>query len=161
MASLFIHGGDDIGCEVNDALEILRGQVQQVAQAGRNSLEVPDVGYRSGQLNVAHALTANLRLGHLNATALTDDALVADALVLTTSALPVTGGAEDALAEEAVLLRLQGAVVNGLRLFDLALGPATNIVCGGQTDAELVEEIYVKHVMSPFHPRCRGIDGFV
>ena len=24
---------------------------------------------------------------------------------------------------------------------------------GGQTDAELVEEIYVKHVMSPFHPR--------
>ena len=161
VASLFIHGGDDIGGEVNDALEVLRSQVQQVAQAGRNALEVPDVGHRSGQLNVAHALTTNLGLGHLNATALTNDALVADALVLTTSALPVTGGAEDALAEEAVLLRLQGAVVNGLRLFDLALGPATNIVCGGQTDAELVEEIYVKHVMSPFHPRCRGIDGFV
>ena len=106
VASLFINGGDDVGSEVDDALKVLRSQVQQVAQAGRNALEVPDVGYRSGQLNVAHALTAHLGLGDLNAATLTDDALVADALVLTTSTLPVTGRSENALAEQAVLFRL-------------------------------------------------------
>ena len=153
VASLFINGGDDVGSEVDDALKVLRSQVQQVAQAGRNALEVPDVGYRSGQLDVAHALTTHLGLGDLNAATLTDDALVADALVLTTSTLPVTGRSENALAEQAVLFRLQRAVVNGLGLFNLALRPATDIVSSGQTDAELVEEIYVKHVMSPFHPR--------
>ena len=153
MASLFINGGDDVGSEVDDALKVLRCQVQQVAQAGRNALEVPDVGDRSGQLDVAHALTTHLGLGDLNAATLTDDALVTHALVLTTSTLPVTGRSENALAEQAVLFRLQRAVVNGLGLFNLALRPATDIVSSGQTDAELVEEIYVKHVMSPFHPR--------
>ncbi len=33
-----------------------------------------NVGYRSGELDVAHALTANLGLGDLDAAALTDDA---------------------------------------------------------------------------------------
>lgn len=109
------------------------------------------MGDGRSQFDVAHAFTANLGLGHLNATALTDDALVTDTLVLTASALPVAGWAENSLAEEAVLLRLQGAVVDGLRLFDLAFGPTTNVVGSSQADAELVEEVDVDHV-TPFPP---------
>ena len=58
-----------------------------------------------GQLDVAHALAAHLGARHLDAALVADDALVADALVLAAVALPVLGGTEDVLAEEAVLLR--------------------------------------------------------
>src|SRR5690606_18248164 len=60
-------------------------------------------------------------------------------LVLAASALPVTAGSEYLLAEEAVLLGLQRAVVDGLGLLDLAERPAANIVSGRQTDLKLVE----------------------
>jgi hypothetical protein len=81
------------------------------------------VGHGSGELDVAHALAADLRAGHLDAAALADDALEAHALVLAAVALPVPGGTEDLLAEEAVTLRLQRAVVDGLRLLDLTVAP--------------------------------------
>src|SRR4029077_4219895 len=50
-------------------------------------------------------------------------AAVTDALVLAAVALPVLHGAEDALAEQAVALRLEGPVVDGLGLGDLAPRP--------------------------------------
>src|SRR5690606_14559147 len=83
----------------------------------------------------------------LHATALTDDALEADALVLATGAFPVAGRTEDLLAEEPVLLRLQGAVVDGLGLLDLAVRPVADVVRGGETDAQLVEEVDVEHLV--------------
>ena len=70
-----------------------------------------------GQFDVAHALAADLRLGDLDAAAVADLALIADALVLTAVALPVLRRSKDALAVQAVALRLQGAVVDGLRPF--------------------------------------------
>ena len=148
VARFLVDGGDDVRREVDDLLEILRRQVQQVAQARRNALEVPDVRDRRGQLDVAHALTADLRLGHLDAAALADDALEADALVLAAGALPVAGGAEDALAEEAVLLRLERAVVDRLGLLDLAPRPAADVVGGGEPDPELVKVVDVEHLLS-------------
>ena len=143
VACFLINAGDDVRSEVDDAFQVLRRQVQQVAQAGGHTLEVPDVGHGCSEFNVAHALTAHLGLGDFHTTALTNDALVTDALVFATSTFPVAGGAENTLAEEAVLFGLQGSVVDGLRLFNLALGPATNVVGGGESDAELVEEVDV------------------
>jgi hypothetical protein len=70
---------------------------------------------------VTHALTAHRRLGNFYTTALTNDALVAHTLVLATGTFPVLGRAEDLLAEESVLLRLQGALVNGLWLLNFAI----------------------------------------
>ena len=70
---------------------------------------------RGGQLDVAHALPPDLALGDLHAAAVADLALVADLLVLAAVALPVLGGPEDALAEQAVPLGLEGAVIDGLR----------------------------------------------
>src|SRR5690606_14913896 len=81
----------------------------------------------------------------LHAAALADDALEAHPLVLAAVALPVLGRTEDLLAEEPVLLRLEGAVVDGLRLLDLAVGPRADRVGGGQTDPQLIEVVDVEH----------------
>ena len=148
VAGLVVDRGDHVGREVDDLLEVLRRQVEQVAQAARHALEVPDVGDRGGQLDVAHPLTAHLGAGDLDAAALADDALEADALVLAAVALPVAGRSEDLLAEEAVLLRLERAVVDGLRLLDLTVRPVADVVRGGQADAQLVEEVDVEHLVS-------------
>src|SRR5690606_13509917 len=143
VAQLLVDVDDDVGGEVDDLLEILRRQVEQIAQARGHALEVPDVGDRRGQLDVAHPLAAYLGASHLDATALTDDALEAHALVLAAVALPVPGGTEDLLAEQAVLLRLERAVVDGLRLLHLAVGPLADVVGGGQADSEFIEEVDV------------------
>src|SRR5206468_8374864 len=100
LASLAVHPADHRGGEVENLLQLLRRHVQQVADAAGDALEEPDVADRRGQIDVAHALAADLRARDLDAAALADDALVAHALVLAAVALPVLGGAEDALAEE-------------------------------------------------------------
>src|SRR5205085_10471580 len=79
------------------------------------------------------------------AAALADDPLVADALVLAAVALPVLRRTEDALAEEAVALRLQGAVVDRLGLRHLARGPVANLLARGEPDSDRVEIVDVNH----------------
>ena len=143
VTHLGVDGGDHIGREVDDLLEIFRGQVQQVAQPGRHALEVPDVRDGCGQLDVAHPFAAHLGAGDLDAATLADDALEAHPLVLAAVALPVASGSEDLLAEQAILLRLERAVVDGLRLFHLAEGPRANVVGGGEADTEFIEEVDV------------------
>src|SRR5919107_18280 len=86
---LFVDVGDHVRREVDDLLQVLRGEVEQVAESRRDTLEVPDVGDRRGQLDVAHPLAAHLGTGDLYATPLTDDALEANTLVLAAVALPV------------------------------------------------------------------------
>ena len=75
---------------------------------------------RCRKLDVTHALSTHLCTRDLNTTTLADDALKAHALVLAAVALPVTGWTEDLLAEQAILLRLEGAVVDRLGLLHLA-----------------------------------------
>ena len=152
VALVLVDRRDHVRREVDDLLEVLGSQVEQVAQPARDALEVPDVRDGRGQLDVAHPLTAHLGAGDLDAAALTDDALEADALVLAAVALPVPGGTEDLLAEEPVLLRLEGAVVDGLGLLDLAVRPLADVLRGGQADAQLVEEVDVEHYRSPLFP---------
>src|SRR4051794_32472024 len=112
----------------------------------RHTLEVPDVGDRSGELDVTHPLTTHLGASDLDAAALADDALEAHPLVLAAVALPVPGGTEDLLAEEPVLLRLEGAVVDGLRLLHLTVRPLADLLRGRKADAQLVKEVDVQHV---------------
>src|SRR5439155_10697084 len=96
-----------------------------------------------GEIDVAHPLTPDLLPRHLDAAALADDALVADALVLAAVALPVLRRTEDALAEEPVALGLQGAVVDRLRLRDLAGRPVANLLARREPDTDRVEVIDV------------------
>ena len=140
LAGLGVDVGDDVAGEVQDLLEVLALDVEQAREReARGALEVPDVAHGGRELDVAHTLAAHLGRGHLNATALADDAAEADALVLAAGALPVLGGAEDLLAEQAVLLGLEGAVVDGLGLLDLALRPAADAVGRGEGDLDGVE----------------------
>ena len=141
-----------VGGEVDHLLQLLGlellfglGARQQVGQPRAGAAEVPDVNRRGGQLDVPHALAPNLGAGHLNAAALADDAAEAHPLVLAAVALPVFGGTKDLLAEQAVLLWLERAVVDGLRLLDLAVGPHTDLFGGGESDAQLGKVVDVKH----------------
>ena len=119
LLRVLVHGRDDELREVEDALQRARRDVEQESDAARRALHEPDVTDGRSQLNVPHALAAHLRACHLDAALVADDALVADALVLAAVALEVLRRTEDLLAEEPVLLRLQRAVVDRLRLRDL------------------------------------------
>jgi hypothetical protein len=166
VATLVVDPGDEVGREVDDLLELLGLQLltslgahEQVGEPRPGAAEVPDVHDRGRQLDVAHALAPDLGAGDLHAAALADDALEADALVLAAVALPVLGGTEDLLAEEPVLLRLERAVVDGLRLLHLAVGPRADGVGRGQTDPELAEVVDVEHVAAFLLPRTRTAHG--
>src|SRR5207253_1751083 len=82
------------------------------------------------------ALAPHLRPRYLDAAALADDALEADALVLAAVALPVLRRTEDLLAEEPVLLRLERAVIDRLGLLHLTVRPREDVARGGQVDRE-------------------------
>src|SRR2546422_9940308 len=108
---------------VDHPLQVPQGHVEEVPHRRRQRFEEPDVRHGDGQLDVPHALAPHLGERHLDAAAVADHAAVADALVLAAVALPVLDRAEDALAEQPVPLRLEGAVVDGLGLGHLAPGP--------------------------------------
>src|SRR5262249_54965445 len=127
--------GDDVVLEVDDLLQAGRLHVQQRAEAARHGFEEPDVDDWGGQFDVAHALAADAAVRDLDAAAVADHTLVLHAPVLAAGALPVLLRAEDALAEQAVLLGAVGAVVDGLRLLDLAERPAADVVGASQADA--------------------------
>ena len=157
-----IDPGDEVGREVDDLLELLGlellaglGAREEVGEPRAGAAQVPDVDDGRGELDVAHALAPDLGAGHLDAAALADDALEPDALVLAAGALEVLLRTEDLLAEQAVLLRLERAVVDGLGLLDLTVGPHADGFRGGQTDAELVEVVDVQHVIHDL-PGLRG-----
>ena len=143
MATFFIDPGDHVRGEVDDFLEILGSKVEEVPEATWNTLEVPDVGNGRSKFDVTHALTTNLGASYFNTAALTDDALEAHPLVLTAVALPVASWSEDLLAEQAIFLRLECAVVDRLRLLNFTVRPRTNVVGRCKADTEFVEEIDV------------------
>src|SRR5690606_14939558 len=152
-AALLVGPRDHVGREVDDLLEVLGREVEQVAQSRGHTLEEPDVRDGRGELDVAHALTTHLGASDLDAAALADDALEAHALVLAAVALPVPGGAEDLLAEESVLLGLEGAVVDGLGLLDLTVRPGADVIRGRQADPKLIEDVDVEQgVLLPLSP---------
>ncbi len=129
----------DVALEIQDLLEFLERQVDHQADPARQRLQEPDVRHRARELDVAHALAPHLRQRHLDAALLADDAAELHALVLAAQALVVLDRAEDAGAEQPVPLRLEGAVVDRLRLLDLAVGPRPDLLRAGHLDADLVE----------------------
>jgi hypothetical protein len=111
------------------------------------------------------------RQRHLDRALLADDALVLHALVLAAQALVVLDRAEDARAEQTVALGLEGAIVDGLRLLDLAVGPGKNLLRARDGNPDLVEDLsrhlraekihdlLVHHLLLADHVRPRRIAG--
>ena len=81
------------------------------------------MGNGSSKLDMTHSLTANVLLSNLNAALFAHLVLMTDTLIFTAKALPVLGRSKDTLAEQTVTLSLERAVVDGLGLLDLAVGP--------------------------------------
>jgi hypothetical protein len=94
---------------------------------------------------MAHPVAPYARPRNLDATPLADNALEAYPLVLPAVALPVLRRTEDTLAEEAILLRSKGTVVDGLGLRDLAAGPLSYLLGRDEADGDLLQliDIYV------------------
>ena len=134
--------GDDVIFIVNHALQLAGAHVEHEADAGRHALVEPDMGNWHGQFDVAHALATDAAEGHFDAATVADHALVLDALVFTAGAFPVTGGSEDPLAEETAFFRLEGPVVDGFRVFHLALGPRADDFRGCHGDGDLVKGLW-------------------
>src|SRR5207248_876736 len=130
---------DDERLEVQDALEVAHGNVQQIADAARQALEEPDVRAGRSQLDVAEALAADFAERYFDAAFVANHAAVLHALVLAAQTFPVGDGAENLRAKQAVTLRLERAVVDGFRLGDFAVGPRTNFFRTCQTDADGIE----------------------
>ncbi len=90
---------------------------------------------------MAHALAPHAAERHLDRALFANDALVLHALVLAAQALVVLDRPEDAGAEQTVALGFEGPVVDGLGLFDLAVGPGQNLLGARDRNPDLVEDL--------------------
>jgi hypothetical protein len=120
---------DDVVGEIDNLLQLAWRDVQQKPKwAGRLPLEIPDMHHRCSQLDMPHAFASHAGTGHLHAAPLAANALVLHTLITPAGTLPVAGRSEDALAEQAVALRAEGAIVDCFGLFDLPIRPRPNVL---------------------------------
>ena len=153
---------DDVGFEVERPLDLAKGHVEGEPDARRQGLEIPDVRHRARELDVAHPLPADLGECDLHPALLAHHAAVLQALVLAAQALVVLDRAEDLGAEQPVAFRLEGAVVDRLRLLDLAVRPRPDLLRGGESDPDRLETVaaelllvkvdQISHFTSPMIP---------
>ena len=119
---------DNIVGKVKDFLQGTGGHIQQQAHAAGDAFKVPNMGDGGCQFNVPHAFPAYFCPGDFYATAITDNALVTNALVLAAVAFPVFLGTENFLAKQAFPLRLEGSIVDGLRFLNFTSGPGPDLL---------------------------------
>ncbi|CEG07608.1 hypothetical protein BN961_01006 [Afipia felis] len=141
----------DVIFEVQNPLEVLQRHVEQKADTARQRLQEPDVRNRSGELDVTHALATDARQRDFDRALFADDALVLHPLVLAAQALVILDRPEDARAEQTVALRLEGAVVDGFRLFDLAVRPRQNLLRRRDRNPDLVEDLGRRRRVEKIH----------
>src|SRR5271166_2778884 len=129
----------DVGFEIEHRLQLAKRNVEDVSDAAGQALKEPHMRAGRRQLDVAEALAAHLGARHFHAALVADHATVLHALVLAAETLPVGYRPEDARAEQAIALRLEGAVVDRLRFGDFPVRPATNLLGRSQADANGVK----------------------
>jgi hypothetical protein len=86
--------------------------------------------YRRGQVDVTKPLATDLGAGYLYTAPVADDAFITDPLILAAVTFPVPRGSENAFTKEPVSFGFERAVVDSLRLFDLAAGPGSDLFGG-------------------------------
>src|SRR5215472_8661944 len=100
---------------------------------------------------MAHAVAPHLGERHLDAALLADDAAILHALVLAAQALVVLDRTEDAGAEQPVALRLEGPVVDRLRLLDLTERPGPDALRARDRDLDLIEALGARRLAEGGH----------
>ena len=131
--------GHHVGLEIQHALDVAQRHVEHQAEPRGQRLQEPDVRRRARELDVAHALAPDLGQRHFDAALLADHAAMLEALVLAAQALIVLDRPENLGAEQAVTLRLEGPVVDRLRLLHLAVGPGTDLLGRSEPDFDRVK----------------------
>jgi hypothetical protein len=118
------------------------------------------MGYGCCKLDMAHPLATDLRDGDLHAALFADDALIFHPLVLAAQAFVILDRTEDARAEQAVTLRLERAIVDGLGLLDLAERPGADALGGGDADLDLVERLGLDDRIGEIGQFVHGLTSF-
>ncbi len=113
------------------------------------------MGDGNHELDVTHPFATHLAFGDFHATSITNLAFIANSLVLPAVALPVFGRSENLLAKETVALRFIGAVVDGLRLEDLAMRLVDNRVGRRQAYGDFLDFFSCIIVFSESHIDAR------
>ena len=88
---------------------------------------------------------------------LADHAAMLEALVLATQTLVVLDGAKDLGTEQAVALGLEGAVVDGLGLFNFAIRPRTDLFRRCQADFDDIEMLIGLDLFEQVEQRFHGL----
>src|SRR5690606_1295651 len=135
------HAGlDDAPCfEVQHALDIAQGHVENHAQTRGQALQEPDMRNRAGQFDVAHAFATHLGDGDFNTTLFADDAAVLQARVLDAKTFVVLDRTEELGAGRAVALGRGRTVGDRLRLAYVTEGPRTDLFRRGDAHANGIE----------------------
>ena len=116
----------DVLTEVNNLFEKSGRDIKEQTHSGGSSLEIPNVGNGSSELDVTHTFTADLLGRYLNAAFVADLIFVAYSFIFSARAFPVLGRSKDLFAEQAVAFRTERTVVDGLGLGNLAIRPASD-----------------------------------
>ena len=82
---------------------------------------------------------SNFRKGYFDTAFVANDTAVFHAFVLAAQTFPIRHRTENARAEEAVLLRLESSIVDGLRFGNFTMGPRTNLFWRSQTDPDAIK----------------------
>ncbi len=144
---------DDIFLVIEYGTERSDGNVEEKAHPARHRPVEPDMGNRRCQFDMTHALATNLEMGDFDTAAVADDTLVPDGFEFAAVAFPLFRRAEDSFAEEAVLFRPEGAVIDGLGFFHLAVAPRPDHVRAGESYHYIVEILYIPHRSPPLRKR--------
>jgi|GEM_PF-2711165 len=141
---LLLQGGvlrlqHDPGFEIENLLQFLQRQVQDIADPAGQALQKPDVGHRRRQGNVTHPLATDLGLNDLHAAFFAHDPAVLHPFVAAAEAFVILHRSEDLGTEKTVPLRLEGPIVDRLRLLDLAVGPGKNLLRRGNGHLDGIE----------------------
>src|SRR5215471_15801087 len=100
---------------------------------------------------MAHAVTSDFGERDLHAAFLANDAAILHTLVLAAQALVVLNRAEDSSAEQAVAFGFERAIVDRLRLLDLAERPGVNSLGTRDRDADLVKALSAADLPKNIH----------
>ena len=133
---------DNIHSKIENLFQHTGRNVENKTYTGRNPLQIPDMGNRRSQLNVAHSFPAHFGTGNFHTTAITNFPFIPDSLILSAVALPILSRPKDAFTEKAVPFWFQSAVVDRLRLFNLTVRPFSDFF--GRSKSDLYRFKYVK-----------------
>ena len=101
------------------------------------------------EVDVPETLAPDLAERDFHTALVADYSAVLHPLVFAAQAFPVGDGAENLGTEQAVTLGLEGAVIDGLRLLDLAVGPVLDLLRRADSNPDCFETADVSHLLFP------------